>query len=563
MDDALMAEVEREFAAGLDAYMAEWEADLREHFGGQPVEEADEPDDGEARRQAVAELLAALLGDDALGHLDDIEAAAHPDEDEDDEDDLSEVREGREVGEKWQGPSGRWFTKRQDGRVVPAKGEGGDKPKEKTKDAKKPSPAERKQAAHDGIKAVLAGERSPEAVASLTGHLNALSVADLAALKKEHGLKASGLKAELVAKIAGRLKFGGAPKVEAPQTPPAAEKPAASAKAEPFRASGAVHGAGGLHKVTTPDGKEYLHKAASESEVGREVATSELAALAGVNVPAARRETVAGRDGVLQDFVKGTTADKDRETLVAAAKADPEQATKHAAFNFLVGAEDRHGGNYLVGEGGRVYSLDHADSLPARRSPADAADLMGQDEILYAMERAQGGGDVRFHSGGLRAVADKASGMAAALRSKGMHEAASSLETRGKVLQDLAGRQGPTESLLRSLATNAPEKSKASPVADPARAFVAARSAYGDLFEKRKKVGGVVTVPDLVDRMREAVPGLDVAGAHDLLNQWWEEDKLHLQVANDLYLEPRAGEAISTPKGTRFYVYFRPDEASS
>jgi hypothetical protein len=206
---------------------------------------AEPADDHDERRQLVAEILAALLGDEALDHLDDIEAAGYPDEAADDVEEsrltryedadlvpLWEAATARKPGDKWQGPSGRWFTKRPDGRVVPAAGDkkdGGGKAK-KAAPAKKLSPAERKQAAKDGIAAVLKGDRSPEAVATLTDHLSALTVADLNALKKEHGIKGGAAKADLVKRVAERLPFGG----NKPDGQlPFGDKPAAPAAPEP------------------------------------------------------------------------------------------------------------------------------------------------------------------------------------------------------------------------------------------------------------------------------------------------------------------------------------------
>lgn len=83
------------------------------------------------------------------------------------------------------------------------------------------------------VKSLLAGERTPEAAQDLLAHLSKLTVKQLTAIKQEYGLKASGKKAELVAKISQRMGGGegkATPKVEAPKV---AEKPAPKSKTAP------------------------------------------------------------------------------------------------------------------------------------------------------------------------------------------------------------------------------------------------------------------------------------------------------------------------------------------
>jgi hypothetical protein len=241
---------------------------------------------------------------------------------------------------------------------------------------------------------------------------------------------------------------GGSDKPSEPSLP--TDHDLEGAKVEPLKVGGALHGAGGLSKVTV-NGEPFFFKQSTASESAREAATANLAAMAGVNVPAARVATVGGKAGVLSEWSEGQSADKDKAGFLSAVKADPEQATKLAMFNFLVGAEDRHSGNYLVHEG-KISSIDHSDSIQPNRSPADAAELMGQDDLLAAMEKAQGGGDIRFDPKAVKEVASKSKEMADHLRSIGMDAAAKSLEARGQVLSQLASSVSPTEGKLRELA---------------------------------------------------------------------------------------------------------------
>lgn len=236
----------------------------------------------------------------------------------------------------------------------------------------------------------------------------------------------------------------------------------ARAKVEPLAAAGAVHGAGGLAKVTV-GGRPYFFKAASASESAREAATADLARIAGVNVPAARTATVGGRPGVLSDWVEGQPGDKDKAAFLAAVKRDPAAAARLALFHFVVGAEDRHGGNHRVTAQGDVYSTDHSDSVPAHRSPEEAAELMGQDDLLGMMDKAQGGGDIRFDPEAVAGIARAAPEMAQRLRDLGMSDAARSLETRAAVLHRLSREADPTEGKLKSLVGTTRFASQADP----------------------------------------------------------------------------------------------------
>ncbi len=78
------------------------------------------------------------------------------------------------------------------------------------------------------VNAILAGEKSPEAARDLVTHLAKLTVVQLNAIKKLHGFRAGGKKAELVEKIAAMGNKEPAPAKPAPKaaaTP--AEKPVA------------------------------------------------------------------------------------------------------------------------------------------------------------------------------------------------------------------------------------------------------------------------------------------------------------------------------------------------
>lgn len=125
----------------------------------------------------------------------------------------------KQIGDKWQGPSGRWFTKNQSGRVVLTKAPGsGEKTPEKKPAKQKVSTDEM----HQRIKDLLASGKKPTAddVTSLGHDLTGLTVAGLNDLKKRLGVKASGAKVELARKIAERaMEKAEPPKEDEPLDP--------------------------------------------------------------------------------------------------------------------------------------------------------------------------------------------------------------------------------------------------------------------------------------------------------------------------------------------------------
>lgn len=158
-----------------------------------------------------------------------------------------ELATDRQAGEVWRGQSGRWFTKRNDGRVVPAKAPGGSVAAKSARPAKQSAAAKPAKAAkppkatvesvRDGIAAMRSQEAPPGVgqIAVLFKSLMGLTVPQLNELKKSLNLKASGPKAELANKIAERALAGGkaeAPKKEEPK-PELEPEPKAEPKEEP------------------------------------------------------------------------------------------------------------------------------------------------------------------------------------------------------------------------------------------------------------------------------------------------------------------------------------------
>lgn len=106
----------------------------------------------------------------------------------------------RRQGEVWQGPSGRWFTVRDDGRVVPHAG---------PQEARQERTERAVTAGHEHVKAALAkGKLTARESHELAGRLLEMTVPQMHELKRRLGLKASGPKFELAAKLAARALAG-------------------------------------------------------------------------------------------------------------------------------------------------------------------------------------------------------------------------------------------------------------------------------------------------------------------------------------------------------------------
>lgn len=182
----------------------------------------------------------------------------------------------RKVGEKWQGPSGRWFTKRQDNRIVPtsAPDQGaaaGSKPGGKTAPPPAPTPAakrgksgaaDKKKEKEDAAKAkadekakakavrekafdaarLLANDPDsfgPDQANAIGRAILTLPVADLQALQAEMGLKGGGrtkaARIDAIKEAARQAVLAGAKpgKVTPPPKPSPAPAPKPAAKPAP------------------------------------------------------------------------------------------------------------------------------------------------------------------------------------------------------------------------------------------------------------------------------------------------------------------------------------------
>ncbi len=161
------------------------------------ADEVDDPDPDELA-DLIADILGGIYGDEAIDLIDDLEDAP-----EDGTKTYTGLLKGWSEIDHPRGPGGKFIAKHS---------------------------AEARSTAGDAIKTALKAPQSPEGLKSLTEHLSILTVAQLRALKKEHGLSASPrLKAELVAKLAARLHEATAAN-KAPEPPPPEKHPVADRK---------------------------------------------------------------------------------------------------------------------------------------------------------------------------------------------------------------------------------------------------------------------------------------------------------------------------------------------
>jgi len=90
---------------------------------------------------------------------------------------------------------------------------------------------------------------------------------------------------------------------------------------------------------------------------------AKLVGLEDVGTPCVIRE-VKGQKGAVQDFNVGyMVAHKANEKGIGV-YGSPEDTAKIAAFDYVIGNEDRHSGNWMVNEKGKIRLIDHGACFP-------------------------------------------------------------------------------------------------------------------------------------------------------------------------------------------------------
>jgi hypothetical protein len=242
------------------------------------------------------------------------------------------LAEARQVGEVWQGDSGRWFTKNKDSRVVPAKAPGGQgaapaAPKAAKPDAAKPAGGG-KPAAAEAKATFFRGMKGKASADEVAGALAALSQKDLTDIKKLWGQKAGGSKAEQAKKLAewalSQAPGGGKPAsaagAAAGVAPAKPATPAASpAKPEPAAPKSAV-------KFPTGDGLPERDLAAEKKMNAAfeaiNATPAEKAALAGYSTEHGFRPDTFRP---INNFLRGKMSREDLDRNAALAGMTPQQ----------------------------------------------------------------------------------------------------------------------------------------------------------------------------------------------------------------------------------------------
>lgn len=142
---------------------------------------------------------------------------------------------------------------------------------------------------------------------------------------------------------------------------------------------------GGVNRtelVTMKDGSQAVFKPKSGEDAGlrpdidagtyykREVAASEVAELVGMDdiVPATTFREIGEEVGSLQEFVEHAQTANQMEKLEDRYGTNQYDVTRAAAFDFVIGNTDRHWGNHLVTDSGKIQLIDHGLAFPSRNS---------------------------------------------------------------------------------------------------------------------------------------------------------------------------------------------------
>jgi hypothetical protein len=116
-----------------------------------------------------------------------------------------------------------------------------------------------------------------------------------------------------------------------------------------------------VFKPTSGEPKKILHDNITPGMAAtREVAAGEVAKLGGVQdlVASSAKRSVDGKPGVIVEFQKGTVGAKARNF-----GKDNQDVQRAAVFDFVIGNQDRHAGNWLVNRG-KLKLIDHDLAFP-------------------------------------------------------------------------------------------------------------------------------------------------------------------------------------------------------
>lgn len=161
--------------------------------------------------------------------------------------------------------------------------------------------------------------------------------------------------------------YAPAPKAEGAHVKPAAAQPKA-AEGKKFATPQEIEGGKskeikpGVSKVTTASGDAYAVKQRGTADKGgdAEKQVSDMARVAGVNVPRTEKQTVNGKPAVVTEWAEGKDMSKmtGEERKKFLATVPKEQIDKHVMFDYLLGHGDTHNGNFIAGADGSLVAID-------------------------------------------------------------------------------------------------------------------------------------------------------------------------------------------------------------
>ena len=230
----------------------------------------------------------------------------------------------------------------------------------------------------------------------------------------------------------------------------------ARAKVERFSAE-SLHG-NHLRKITTADGRQFLFKPTQSSlmdaEEGakREVMAASALRSMGVEAPSVRRAVVEGKVGVVSEWVDGTPLSARASRHGPASRTTPrDEVTRITLASFVIGATDRHPGNYMVDSRGRTVSIDHEFSfIPSSKlSTLQIFAEAVRDNGVMPKGDAKG---FQFDQRVAMDVVEKSMQVVADLRAQGSTNTAASVQARADLLRSFVKDGVLTVAQLQGLA---------------------------------------------------------------------------------------------------------------
>lgn len=193
---------------------------------------------------------------------------------------------------------------------------------------------------------------------------------------------------------------------------------------------------------------------------------------------------------------------------------------------------------------------------PVRPTLAGVAQALG---ISEQDARAKLGADAAQFEAMLAKLSGKASDGTGADRDRPSIDRGAAVAPAGSARPPVAGNAPPVRAAAKPAAggQSAPGSGAGQEVA---AAQTALPNAYKAVAAHNERLGGIVTVPELHDELRKAVPGLTREQFHGMLQDLASKDHLVLQVNNDPRLDPRANEGIQSPRGLLSYVKLNPEK---